>query len=186
MNESDREEALRFANELRGAKLRGVAPPQDWTSRAIGHIERLVRQSAPQTWECKARGGSFEPQDCNWPLCDCDPKAEKVIAALQECGLMKDSQSAPQQEPVTIRAIVSCLEGSAGNTDTSPKWRAASELRRIVGWETATLPIASPPAQPDVVRDALLREASRHLRQLRLVNLADRIDAIMSTRGEKP
>ena len=68
-------------------------------------------------------------------------------------------QSAPQGEPVTIKAIVSCLEGSSGNTDTSPKWRAATELRRIDGWETATLPVASPPAQPDadVVRDALRR-----------------------------
>ena len=65
-------------------------------------------------------------------------------------------QSAPQGEPMTIKTIVACLEVSAGNTDTSPKWRAATELRRIVGWETATLPIAYPPAAPDVVRDALL------------------------------
>lgn len=43
--------------------------------------------SAP-SWSCGARGstGANDPQECNWPMCGCDPYADKVIAALQEHG----------------------------------------------------------------------------------------------------
>ncbi len=38
---------------------------------------------------CKARKsvGANDPQDCNWPLCGCDPHADKVIETLNESGL---------------------------------------------------------------------------------------------------
>lgn len=35
---------------------------------------------------CGASHYTDLPNDCNWPLCDCDPYASKVIAALQEAG----------------------------------------------------------------------------------------------------
>jgi len=39
-------------------------------------------------WECKARKqgttGGNDPADCDWPVCGCDPYADKVIAALEE------------------------------------------------------------------------------------------------------
>ncbi len=42
-------------------------------------------------WECAARkqgtAGGNEPADCDWPLCGCDPYANKVTAALDEAGL---------------------------------------------------------------------------------------------------
>ena len=40
-------------------------------------------------WSCKARNapGNPEPQDCDWPHCDCDPAANRVMGALQEEGL---------------------------------------------------------------------------------------------------
>lgn len=63
--------------------------------------------------------------------------------------------SAAQQEPLALRDVIAWLEGAACNTCTSPEWRAATELRRIVGWETVTLPITAPPAAPDMARDAL-------------------------------
>lgn len=36
--------------------------------------------------------GANDPQDCDWPFCGCDPKADKVIEAIQESGftLVKD------------------------------------------------------------------------------------------------
>ena len=40
-------------------------------------------------WVCAARAsdtGPNDPQDCDWPTCGCDEHAEKVMAALQECG----------------------------------------------------------------------------------------------------
>lgn len=43
-------------------------------------------------WECGARkqgtAGGNDPADCNWPVCGCDPYADKVIAALDESGLL--------------------------------------------------------------------------------------------------
>src|SRR5947209_12820951 len=38
-------------------------------------------------WQCKARSantGANDPQDCDWPVCGCDPHADKVIEALEE------------------------------------------------------------------------------------------------------
>lgn len=47
---------------------------------------------------CKARRSSGATAvDCEWPLCDCDPAAVKVIAALEEMGAL--SQPAQAQQP---------------------------------------------------------------------------------------
>ena len=55
---------------------------------AIEAAEFLLRH-APQ-WECLGRKQSLpEPGECDWPVCGCDPHADKVIAALQESGLLK-------------------------------------------------------------------------------------------------
>lgn len=39
---------------------------------------------------CKARAqgtpGGMDPVDCDWPFCGCDPKADKVIEAIEESG----------------------------------------------------------------------------------------------------
>ena len=38
-------------------------------------------------WECAGRKQSLpEPGECDWPVCGCDPHAQKVIDALQESG----------------------------------------------------------------------------------------------------
>lgn len=45
-----------------------------------------------QSFQCKAKplATADPPQDCDWPLCGCDPYAEKVIAALQESGWLME------------------------------------------------------------------------------------------------
>jgi hypothetical protein len=45
-----------------------------------GKCEREVE------WKCKAQRTADPPQDCDWPVCGCDPYADKVIAALEESG----------------------------------------------------------------------------------------------------
>jgi hypothetical protein len=44
------------------------------------------------SWHCAARkqgtAGGNDPADCDWPVCGCDPYANKVIAALQESGAL--------------------------------------------------------------------------------------------------
>lgn len=48
----------------------------------------LAHQDTPVETKCRAGfsyGGS-DPQDCNWPMCDCDHAAVKVLAALDDAG----------------------------------------------------------------------------------------------------
>lgn len=39
-------------------------------------------------WKCQAKPwiNHDTPQDCDWPICGCDPYANKVIEALIESG----------------------------------------------------------------------------------------------------
>lgn len=50
----------------------------------------LQRDPAKPAWECVARkqgtAGGNDPADCDWPLCQCDPYANKVMSALDEAG----------------------------------------------------------------------------------------------------
>lgn len=56
---------------------------------ALGELTRRIASAIarePQ-WFCKARAGNMghhESQDCDWPVCGCDPHADKVIESLQE------------------------------------------------------------------------------------------------------
>lgn len=57
-----------------------------------------------ETWKCGARNqgytGADYPAECNWPLCSCDPYANKVIAALDECGAIASPAPIPAQPPL--------------------------------------------------------------------------------------
>lgn len=56
------------------------------------HLERA--KPARSNFVCAVRNGSVganDPLDCNWPICSCDGHADAVIAALQEAGLMKET-----------------------------------------------------------------------------------------------
>lgn len=56
-----------------------------------GKRARAVLSETEAGRACKARAGrtdANDPQDCNWPVCGCDPHADKVIAALDEMGLL--------------------------------------------------------------------------------------------------
>ena len=44
---------------------------------------------------CKARSANTpDPQDCGWPGCGCDPKANEVLAALDEEGVFHAVEAA--------------------------------------------------------------------------------------------
>lgn len=60
-----------------------------WQARSALHPEVQVPQ-----WECAVRKSATpEPQDCNWPVCGCDPYADKVIAALEESGAFRSGDT---------------------------------------------------------------------------------------------
>lgn len=70
---------------------------------SFGELRRLVSaleaakfllRHSPQ-WECAGRRQTLpEPGECDWPVCGCDPAADKVIEALEERGAL--SLSRPQ------------------------------------------------------------------------------------------
>jgi len=77
-------ESLLEAENLNDVRVDAL---QDIIDRLLG----LLRPADPEaagSWRCKAHGRFVvdPPQDCDWPFCGCDPHAEKVIEALQECG----------------------------------------------------------------------------------------------------
>lgn len=116
---------------------------------------------------------------------DLEPSAKLALKAWLEFEPRLARHSAPQQEPFNM---ITAMQEAQKIVESKYVWKRfidGTPLSNDIAVWMAEFARSSP-AQPDVVRDALLREASRHLRQLRLVNLADRIDAIMSTRGEKP
>jgi hypothetical protein len=39
--------------------------------------------------------GANDPQDCDWPVCGCDPYADKVIAALDERAQVEPADYIP-------------------------------------------------------------------------------------------
>lgn len=41
--------------------------------------------------------------------------------------------------PIPVTEIVAALERESANTDTDPRWLAATLLRQIVNWESRTL-----------------------------------------------
>lgn len=58
-------------------------------------LERMVPSDLRQligripSFDCAARKStSPEPVDCDWPVCGCDPAADKVIEALEESCCM--------------------------------------------------------------------------------------------------
>lgn len=58
--------------------------------------EFFAAPSDPQVCKAQKSGvGGSDPQDCDWPFCDCDPKAVKVLEAIQESGyvLTKEAPS---------------------------------------------------------------------------------------------
>lgn len=61
-----------------------AAREQDWSSPKV---------IPPIAFKCAARRQSLpEPADCNWPMCGCDPYADKVMEALDEHGIRLISQ----------------------------------------------------------------------------------------------
>lgn len=74
----------------------GWIPSVDWTSKRCGSLPfgscdgTIEYVGTHRAWTCGAKASTDPPQECNWPLCGCDPYADKVIAALQESGVLPD------------------------------------------------------------------------------------------------
>lgn len=70
---------------------------EQWNRRAqpAEEVQPVVKHT------CAARHHTLaEPQDCDWPVCGCDPHATKVIEALQESGALYTHPPAADAETV--------------------------------------------------------------------------------------
>lgn len=61
--------------------------PMDATIDYLNKAAAL-QDSEAQRWKCGARQRNVGPdiQDCDWPVCGCDPYANKVLDAIAESG----------------------------------------------------------------------------------------------------
>lgn len=64
---------------------KGCTIEQAWNAMLVAAPAAPVDKAA---YKCAARAsvGAHDLQECDWPVCGCDPHADKVIAALQESG----------------------------------------------------------------------------------------------------
>jgi hypothetical protein len=63
----------------------GITAREVFETFKIGH----------ERWRCAANPLAAVPQDCEWPNCGCDPRVDRVIAALRESGWNIDPPSPP-------------------------------------------------------------------------------------------
>lgn len=81
---------LRMATK--GVDARAAAPPPPDQQGSLSPLSPadLMGRRAQISFTCAARrqgtAGGNDPADCDWPVCGCDPYADKVVAALQESG----------------------------------------------------------------------------------------------------
>lgn len=95
------------------------------TALALAH--KLVETSS---WECGARkqgtAAGNDPADCNWPVCGCDPYADKIISALQEMGLLVNAADQVKQIEWGVRLGVTLsvrdrvIEAFSGRCEFAP------------------------------------------------------------------
>lgn len=75
--------------------LQGDGPENHVLLRTGGDL-RVALYTHPVAWECVAQRQSLpEPADCDWPVCGCDPHANKVIESLEEQGVLSTHPPAP-------------------------------------------------------------------------------------------
>lgn len=52
--------------------------------------------TTPSSFDCAARkqgtAGGNDPADCDWPVCGCDPAANKVVQVLVESGWLSPDE----------------------------------------------------------------------------------------------
>lgn len=100
------------------------------------NLRAALRAGGQDAAVCAAKHsdtGANDPQDCDWPFCGCDPKADKVIEAIQESGftLVRDEDllkmTKDRERPCGETAWVSVEERLPEDGD--------SVLIFVPGWE---------------------------------------------------
>lgn len=130
----------------------------------IQALEEIPEHDVPHSVTCKAGAlGANDPQECNWPLCGCDPYADKVIEALHERGYGKLPASAGGQD---AQAPISELYALVG------KWRTDAESLLTLKPQDAELRLS------DEVGAVTLRDCAAAVQDI--------LRKALAARGENP
>lgn len=88
-------------------------------------------EAANGVLECAARrqgtAGGNDPVDCGWPVCGCDPHADKVIEALQESGVINAAPPAPSVAVKALEVISQALLEYKHAIARGPSWYTNGE-----------------------------------------------------------
>ena len=109
----------------------------DWIKNSIpmdeaaeNYTKEADELQEAQRWKCGARQRNIGPeiQDCDWPVCGCDPYASKVLDAIEESGfkIIRDEARGHQAPSATLAAH----HGATGENVTDPDYAEALRLIR--------------------------------------------------------
>ena len=149
--QQDREELQAQIADLKS----DTALKQAWADVENLRKERDDALANSATYECRARiGRAPDPQDCNWPLCGCDPHADKVIAALEESGILNVTAAAEERDKLR-RELRKCT------ISKDEFWKVArAGFAKIQQLKTDGEGVAQMLIQRDKEADAALADAS--------------------------
>lgn len=120
-----------------------------WTVRGLREVlrRRHVTDAPPTMLPCAARAqgtaGGNVAADCDWPFCGCDPHADRVIAALEECGVLNER-----------RQYAHAVDHAVPGTD-----------RTIFGYQRPRPAPPMPPVKPWPGVDAVREGVAAHYRK---------------------
>jgi hypothetical protein len=132
------------------------------------------------TCAARAAGKTDPPQDCDWPWCGCDPHADKVIAHLQECNMLREKVA--QEEPTQansagliarLRKLAAERATNAGGNDPCPPEaecddcdtvRVMREAADALEALSSSAPVERPTAEP--TDEQLVANGLRRIRLL--------------------
>ncbi len=102
-------------------------------------VQAIAKALAAHHYPARSLEEALSPNVQLWMrlLPEAEIAAEAAFKSLD--GLSVPSETKDTRMAVPVREILWALEREAPNTEDSPQWRAASELRKITQWETRTL-----------------------------------------------
>ncbi len=121
-------------------------PTYEFNDGRFAALSSVPAPQAGEAWTCVARRQTLpEPAECNWPVCGCDPAANKVIEALEDGGAL-----APQPPPAATEQQVEAACKAFRNEMVAPEsWEnlcrmapgAATEIRRAMRAALSAIPV---------------------------------------------
>lgn len=140
-------DALDESNGLLVAILHERRDP-DEILQQVADNRAAIQFAAPKCPYPRQLGNGLT-QDCEWPVCGCDPHADKVIAALQESGILRDTTPPTRPDGDDEHELFLHYWCHGAPENLRAKWREnVSELLDAPN-ANEKMQAASPPAQPD-------------------------------------